>query len=46
METPVEVSMKVQRVSGVLSRESIWNVNYIRGCGTYQIENIMFPCIS
>ena len=29
METPVEVSMKVQRVSGVLSRVSIWNVNYL-----------------
>ena len=32
METPVEVSMKVQRVSGVLSRESIWNVNYLQVC--------------
>ena len=32
METPVEVSMKVQRVSGVLSRVSIWNVNYLQVC--------------
>ena len=32
METPVEVSMKVQIVSGVLSRVSIWNVNYLQVC--------------
>ena len=27
MKTPAEVSMKVQRVAGALSRVSIWNVN-------------------
>ena len=27
MKTPAEVSMKVQRVAGALSRVLIWNVN-------------------
>ena len=42
MKTPVKVSMKVQRIAGVLSRVSIWNVNdlqvYFCGIGSSLIS--------